>query len=213
MSKIGHAKKIIFDSMWMLLAFIVLMFIPAAMVRILFESIIENTFVVNIVDAALLSLMYLAAAVYIFQDYEVNWMKIDKGWVSVRSVGIIIGASLLWLLWYLYLHPVFTGSLTQLTAGDIALFLIGQGFFIEVLWRGLLFTSLRQRGLRFGLANGIQAGMFASFHFLSGWHPLGIVAMLMVLLLSLLKGWLVEETGSVWPAVVLALITSFIILI
>ena len=120
------------------------------------------------------------------------------------GIGLIAGAgqqSFHWSEWFdqnLVWGTTFEVMVTVFEYGVLA------PFFEEVIFRGVLFASLRRR-FRWEVSALLSALAFSVV------HGYGLVGFLTVLWSGLLWAWAYEKTGSLWPGVVAHGINNFLV--
>lgn len=200
-----QAREAIITSLWLVFSFLFVLFLPTALFRAVAQQYFNDPLVLNSFDYIALGMFYWAAAVIVYREYSINWVRYDASRSSVRDWTIAVVAGVGWIVWYGMVYVKYFGPsiAAQLqTVGRLLLALFSRSLLQEAVWRGLLFTSLRQAGLRFSVANTIQAFMFAGFHYLSFIYPVGWVAAIAYFAFALINGYLVERTAAIWPSVV-----------
>jgi membrane protease YdiL (CAAX protease family) len=84
----------------------------------------------------------------------------------------------------------------------------------EILFRGFILNKLRER-MSFWTANAVTTGFFVLVHWpnwlwRNGFQSWMIYTAGSILILSLLLGWLVKKTQSLWPSIIVHVINNFL---
>ncbi len=174
------------------------------------------------VDAGLLvvfgeAVLLLPVWYLTIHKYKVRWADLGLRGFQTWAVGLGCGLMLLSLLFNL-VYAALLGLFDLQIQPDIALMfentdfpialLVGGAvvapFVEEVFFRGFVFTGLRQR-LGWKQAALASAGLFALAHFIP-------TSILPIFILGLIFAYLYQLSGSIWPAILMHMLTNTIAL-
>jgi len=114
------------------------------------------------------------------------------GDLAILWLGDLLGVAVHWTEWFL--EDLVWGNYLELGLLLFALIVLGP-IFEELLFRGLIFATLRQR-FSFGVAAATSAALFSTVH---GYGIAGTCALLWG---GFLAAWSVEKTKSLLPAII-----------
>jgi len=141
--------------------------------------------------------------------------------INWRGLGIGFTASVLYFVVIFMVEKLYSGrTLTPLLHASASAWLVtlAQVFFSpiseEILFRGFVLPQLMDR-MPFWKANIIQAILFTAMHWpnwiwVNGFHAWIIVTSISIFILALFLGWLLRQTNSIWPPIVVHIINNFL---
>lgn len=153
---------------------------------------------------------------FTIHKYGVSWADLGLRGFRPGAVGMgcgLMAISLLFNLIYLSILRVFDSSIEQIQPGldqifdksefPLAIFLgaaVVAPFVEEIFFRGFIFSGLRNRW-DWKKAAVVSAGLFALAHIMP-------TALLPIFVLGLIFAFLYQESGSIWPAILMHMLTN-----
>ncbi len=169
------------------------------------------------------SLWVIPAGLYAFYLEKQNPFTILKITTPInwRGLGIGFAASVVYFVVVFMVEKLNSGrTLMPLLHASASAWLatFAQVFFSpiseEILFRGFVLPRLSER-LPFWEANAIQAILFTAMHWpnwlwVNGFQTWIIVTSVSIFILALFLGWLLRQTNSIWPSIVVHIINNFL---
>ena len=169
------------------------------------------------------SLWVIPAGLYVFYRERKNLLinlKVASP-INWPELGIGFATSVLYFVLVFTVEKLYFGrTLTPLLHASASAWLVtfAQVFFSpiseEILFRGFVLPRLSER-LPFWEANAIQAILFTAMHWpnwlwVNGFQTWIIVTSVSIFILALFLGWLLRQTNSIWPSIVVHIINNFL---
>ena len=168
-------------------------------------------------------LWVIPAGLYVFYRERKNPLinlKITSP-INWRGLGFGLAASVLYFVIVFMVEKINSGrTLTLLLHVSASAWLVtfAQVFFSpiseEILFRGFVLPQLMDR-MPFWKANMIQAILFTAMHWpnwiwVNGFQVWIVVTSISIFILALFLGWLLRQTNSIWPPIVVHIINNFL---